>query len=308
MFSTNVTSGRRIHLSASNDQQLMINPVNGIFPQEFSRQHCNKGELDCGWYHGNWHLLKSLGLVSTSAIHEDSLNRLIKLAAADMTEPRILLTGSTDETLIRITHSACQAMGVNEKLSAVDICATPLGFMQAYASENQIELATFQSDILEFNTEQKFDIILTHAFMGYFNDVQRTLLVKKWSLLLSDQGRIITIQRIRPADSPLIVKFTPQQSAQFVSSALDAARLAGFNACEQDAVELAASEFSCKFVNYAITSKTVLESLFINNGLDFQVLEYHNLKKKGELSGPSVPSNAEFAHIVAKKSEVVHGT
>jgi len=308
MFAISKTSGRRIHSSASNDRQLMMNPVNGIFPQEFSRQHCNKGELDCGWYHGNWHLLKSLDLVSTSAVHEDSLNRLIKLAAAGMTEPRILLTGSTDETLIRITHSACHAMGVNEKLFAVDICATPLGFMQAYASENQIELETFHSDILEFNTEQKFDIILTHAFMGYFDDAQRAMLVKKWSQLLSDQGRIITIQRIRPADSPLIVKFTPQQSAQFISSALDAARLAEFNDCELDAVELAASEFASKFVNYAITSKSALESLFSDAGLDFQILEYHTLKKKGELSGPSVPSNAEFAHIIAKKSEVVHGT
>ena len=87
----------------------MIN-INGTDPQQLSRQLCNKGSLDCSWYHGSWHLLKSLGIVSTSAVHEDSISRLLKLALADMTTPRILMTGSTDETLVRLAHETCLAL------------------------------------------------------------------------------------------------------------------------------------------------------------------------------------------------------
>jgi len=285
----------------------MKNIINGLSSLEFSRRHCNK-QLDCSWYHGSWHLLKALGVVSTSAIHEHSLEKLIQLAVADMSAVRILVTGSSDETLVRIAQQSCQALGIDARLTAVDICATPLAFMQAFADEHRIELETCRSDILEFEPVNRFDIILTHAFMGYFDDVQRPALVNRWRQLLTDRGRIITIQRVRPADSPALVRFTPEQSARFVATAIEAAQASGqYQPSEIDAIQAAASDFAKNFVNHAITSRTALESLFIDADLDFQVLEYHHLEQKGELSGPSVPSNAEFAHIVAKKSEVIHG-
>ena len=138
---------------------------------------------------------------------------------------------------------------MKEQLYAVDICATPLAFMQAYAKQNNIELTTYHCDILEFetdeaNTEIKFDIILTHAFMGYFDDTQRPLLVKKWRQLLSDRGKIVTIQRVRPADSPSLVTFTAQQSTQFLTAAIEAAKQSAFNDAELDSLKTAASEFT----------------------------------------------------------------
>lgn len=282
----------------------MIKKVNGINPQLLAQQYCNNGEFDCRWYHGSWHLLKSLGIVSTSAVHEQSICNLLKLAIDGKTSPRILLTGSTDETLVRLAHDTCKTLGLQEKLFAVDICATPLAFMQAYAKENDIDLTTYRSDILEFDQEDQFDIILTHAFMGYFDDTRRPLLVKKWHQLLSEQGKIVTIQRVRPADSPALVSFTAQQSEQFIIAAVAAAKNSEFiDESDMDMVQNAATEFADKFVNHAITSKTALESLFTDADMHFHFLEYHKLDKKGKLSGPSVPSNAEFAHIIAKKSQ-----
>jgi phospholipid N-methyltransferase len=281
----------------------MIKTIDGISPRQFALQHCNKGKRDCCWYHGSWHLLKSLGVVSTSAVHEHSIIALLKKALSGNIAPRILLTGSTDETLVRLVHQACLSPGINETIYAVDICATPLAFMQAYADENRIELTTCHSDILAFETEQKFDVILTHAFMGYFDDSQRPVLINKWRQLLADQGKIITIQRIRPAGSPAIVTFSEQQASQFVTTAIEAAKHSALDASERDTVKKAASDFAEKFVNYAITDKTALESLFADAGLSFHFLEYCHLEKKGDLSGPSVPSDAEFAHIIAEKSQ-----
>ena len=84
-----------------------MNEINGLSPLQYAQQHCCKGDLDCSWYHGNWHLLKALGVVSTSAVHRDSIVRLLEQAVAGTVEPKILLSGSTDETLIRLVHNKC---------------------------------------------------------------------------------------------------------------------------------------------------------------------------------------------------------
>ena len=277
--------------------------IKGLSPQQYAQQHCCKGDLDCSWYHGNWHLLKALGVVSTSAVHSDSIGRLLEQAVLGTVEPKILLSGSTDETLIRLVHKTCAALGIREKLYAVDICATPLAFMQAYAEQNGIELVTVHTDILEFETAEKFDVILTHAFMGYFDEAQRPLLVRKWRQLLSDKGKIVTIQRVRPASSLLPVSFTAQQSSRFVAAAVEAVNtMDAVDRPEVATVRKAATDFAKNFSIHPITSRSALESLFTEAGLTFQTLEYYSLDKIGELSGPSVPSDAEFAHIIAGKS------
>lgn len=279
----------------------MIKTINGLSPQQFAQENCIKGEFGCSWYHGNWHLLKALGIVSTSAVHEQGITGLLKAALEGKTSPRILFTGSTDETLVRLTHDVCKGLGLEEKLFAVDICATPLAFMQSYANENNIKLTTYQSNILEFDAEYGFDIILTHAFMGYFDDFQRPLLIQKWKQLLSSSGQIVTIQRIRPQDSPKQVKFTSSQADQFIAAAIESAKQNTIDwAIDEKTAKTAAQIFADKFSNYAIRSRSDLELLFTNAGLAFQSLEYHYLEKKGELNGPSVPSNAEFAHIIVR--------
>jgi SAM-dependent methyltransferase len=275
--------------------------IQGLEPQEFAFLHCNKGRAACAWYHGSWHLLKSLGVVSTSAVHEEALFRLLTRALVDIDAPHILLTGSTDESLVRIVHHTCTSLNVHEKLHAVDVCATPLAFMQEYASNNGIALTTHQADILDFETSDHFDVVLTHAFMGYFDDEMRPILMAKWAKLLSDKGRIVTIQRVRPIESPKLVVFSETQASRFVEAAIGAAKSCG-SEIDLTAVESAAAAFASNFSNYAIRSKSAFESLFADAGLVFDFLEYHKLKKVGSLSGPSVPSDAEFAHVIAARA------
>ena len=144
---------------------------------EIAARHCGTGSQDCEWYHGSWHLLKSLGVVSTSAMHESGLKALLINAIATSSLPRILITGSTDETLLRPVHETCQEQDKPATLVATDICDTPLAFMKHYADNNNFSLATYRSDILKFKPNQQFDVILTHAFMGYFDETKRPLLV-----------------------------------------------------------------------------------------------------------------------------------
>jgi len=267
-----------------------------------AQRHCNTGADDCRWYHGNWHLLKALGVVSTSAVHEAGIVELLESAIGDNAAPRFLVTGSADETLLRIVHKTCQALGAQARITALDICATPLAFMESYASSTQIQLATVRADILVFDAAERFDVILAHAFMGYFDDVHRQRLVGKWKELLSAKGRIVTIQRVRPLKSASVVRFSQRQASGFVATAIDAARQQGMSSGpELNRVKEAATQFSNRFCSHAIRSKAALEKLFVDAGMVFERLEYHTLGQLENLSGPSVPSRGEYAHIVARR-------
>lgn len=213
-----------------------------------------------------------------------------------------MLSGSTDDSLLNIVAASCKDCNREAEFTAVDICATPLLIMEEFAARRDMHFSTVQADILAYSTEQRFDLIVTHAFLGYFEARERFRVLRKWASLLVEGGSIVTVQRVRPADSPALVRFSPGQAADFVASARSAAHRLGLSSpAQQERVQEAARSFSDNFTTHAITSRTELEHLFSEAGLQFRYLEYRSQETSGKLAGPSVPSGAEYAFIVAAK-------
>lgn len=271
--------------------------------RKLAEQYCNRGALDCRWYHGNWELLKSLGMVSTSAVHAIELGALLELALPDKSSvAKILLSGSTDAALLQILASTCADSGRNADITAVDICATPLELMCRYARENRLTFSAVKADVLDYHPEKRYDIIFTHAFMGNFDDMGRARLVRKWASMLNEGGSVVTVQRVRPADSPPMVRFSADQSRNFISASLAAAaQVDDLQPGDLARIEAAATAFTDHFMSHAITSKAALERLFLNAGFIFRHLEYKTLASKSDLAGPSIPSGGEYAFVIAVK-------
>lgn len=268
-----------------------------------AEQHCNRGELDCRWYHGNWELLKALGVVSSSAVHAKELRELLlKALPAGKANPSIFISGATDATLLEILHSTCLDAGVQPVVTAVDVCATPLVLMAEYAARHDLAFSKTRADLLAYPADSQYDVIFTHVFMGYFDARQRATLLRKWASLLADGGRVATVQRLRPPDSPPIVGFSPEQARHFRAAARDAAaNLDHLPAEERARVDDAAAVFTENLRNHVITSREDLERLFTDAGLRFSHLEYQSLEKRSNLGGPAVPSGGNYAFIVAEK-------
>lgn len=270
--------------------------------RDLAEQHCNRGESDCRWYHGNWELLKSLGVVASSAVHAKELGELLKRALpAGKRDPAILISGSTDATLLEIVHAACADAGARPVVTALDICATPLALMEAFARQHDFALSSARADILAYTADTGYDVIFTHVFMGRFDDNDRISLVRKWADLLADGGRVATVQRVRPPDSPTVVGFSEEQARHFRTAAQDAAARLDLPAEELARVGDAATAFTDNFRGYAITSPEALEHLFTDAGFRFRHLEYRSLEAKRNLAGPSVPSGGNYAFIIAEK-------
>ncbi|MEQ8231826.1 MAG: hypothetical protein RKL32_08945, partial [Gammaproteobacteria bacterium] len=121
----------------------------------------------CAWYHRPWPLFRALGLVSSAALHQHALG--VSLAAAARAgAQRVLVCGSADEALPALVVAAFAAAGVEPALSMLDRCRTPLRLGAQYAAHHGIALETCHADILEFEHRAAFDLVCTHAFLGYF--------------------------------------------------------------------------------------------------------------------------------------------
>ncbi len=269
--------------------------------RSLAEQYCDRHGIECSWYHGSWELLTSLGLVTTSAVHAGQFEHLLAKGTAAATDRQgVLISGSTDDSLLKTVSSAYRRIGMDAKYTAIDLCRTPLELMRLYADDNRLELELERTDILDYDPDTRFDVIVAHAFMGNFNERQRSELVLKWSSLLNPGGSVVTIQRVRPADSPPIVQFTPEQAASFIEFALDSARdVEDFTTTDLAVVERAARLFCDRFISHSICSKDALEGHFLDAGLRFRRLEYQKMETIRHLSGPSVPSGGEYALIVA---------
>ena len=270
--------------------------------RSLAKQCCDSDGVECRWYHSNWELLTSLGMVTTSAVHARQLERFLASATkASKDRVSVLISGSTDDALLKMASSSFKRLDIDGDFFAIDLCSTPLELMRLHAENYHLNFKSARTNILSYSPETQFDIILAHAFMGNFDEQQRSELLLKWASLLNPGGSIVTIQRVRPADSPPIVQFTPEQSASFISIALDAA-LEDENFTDSDLVfvEQAARLFTERFMSYSIRSKQTLEELFFGAGLKFRLLEYQKMEAMQHLSGPSVPSGGEYAFIVAE--------
>lgn len=266
--------------------------------RRLAERYCNRPGPDCGWYHGEWELLKSLGIVSTAAVHTSQLQALLRMALEGRSgRPRILLSGSTDDALLRVVRDGVGTRGVD--VVALDICATPLEVMRASDISGTLDFDVVRADILRYEDEQGYDLILTHAFMGNFADGDRARLLARWFALLRPGGSLATIQRIRPHGTPAVIGFSAGQTEAFVQAARESGARLGLDDIPR--VERVARTFAQKKRTYAITSRDDFEQLFTTAGFELTYLQYDVLPVLPGLSGPSVPSGGEYAFLIASK-------
>lgn len=266
-------------------------------------QHCHRhAGADCSWYHGPWPYFRLLGVVSTAAVHEQFLGATLAELLRNRVQPRILISGTTDYALLALLLDALA--GRPADITVADLCPTPLALCDGYARERGIAISTRAGDILTLTTEHPFDLVCTHAFMGYFDDAARAALVRQWHALLKPGGQLLTVQRIRPDAAPGLVQFSPDQSRAFRDLVLaEATRRRHELDLEPEQLAAAAQVFAERFRSHPIRSREELARLFTDAGFELNTFAFHDIGQHtpGLVSGPSVPAQAEFAHIIATR-------
>ena len=229
------------------------------------------------------------------------LNALGTLAR-ERRHPRVLVSGCADSSLFAHVVWAYAREDAPLECTVVDLSETPLYLCRWYAERVAAAVETRAIDILDFDTEQRFEVICAHAFLGYFDEGERRRLMVHWRTLLQPGGRLILVQRLRPDYPHDVVRFTPEQAHLFIKRVEHEARARRAElGIDPDTLVEAARIYTQRHQHYPIRTRSELHGLFTEAGFDFDRFDIKSVETAslGALSGPTVPGNAAFAYIVA---------
>lgn len=262
----------------------------------------------CRWNHGLWLYLRLFGLITTPVHHTEFFARAFRAAAARANggAVRLLVSGAADFGMLSQVLRAFRSAGSEPLITVVDVCETPLELSRWYAGREGCEIQTCRSDILQFETAERFDMVCTHSFLGQFDGPARARLAAKWFGLLRPGGRVATVNRIRPGMTGPWVGFDARQAEAFLAE-VDACIARATLPADVDASVLRdmARDYAAKFGAWPVASESQIRELFEGAGLRMEELQCALVDTQGggRISGPSTPGGALYACILAMRPD-----
>jgi SAM-dependent methyltransferase len=273
-----------------------------------ANSHCQ----DCGWYHGLWPYLRVIGAGKTlSGQSRWFLEQLRRHRSKEGV--KVLISGCADYSAFAHAIEGLGLQGASGRASAqvfaVDRCRTPLKLNELLSSKTGVPIINDASDILEFQTSQKFDLIFTSSFVGYFHPTQRPLLFKKYLSLLKPGGELVFAGRVQAGTEDDFVRLSADGISKAVEGALELNRR--FTAAEkmgdqefEDRVE----EYLRHKGSYRLNSAAGLEALIRDAGFPSLVIEtrapqlpQHQVR----LTAPSFAEDTPYLCVVARAPTAV---
>ena len=266
---------------------------------------CRSAEDNCAWYHGYWQYLRILGIVATPERHADFYARALGGLAASGDYRRILISANADYAMLAHLLLAYGEAAKNLSITAMDICETPLMLCEWYAERHGIEIETEASDILEWQTEKQFDLIVTHSFLPMLPAAAREILVGKWHGMLRPGGKIVSCTRLKPEWTEAHILPDPASIPAFRENA-HAKALKWQDSIGIDADEMAdaAVNYISRLKNYSLRSEQELRSLFGQADFTFDELNLVAVKGKNgnPQAGAGTSQDASYAEFITSRT------
>ncbi|MGI9413218.1 MAG: methyltransferase domain-containing protein [Hyphomicrobiales bacterium] len=258
----------------------------------------------CAWYHRARPLLRALDLVTAVGDHAPVLQAALADGLSGGAQ-RVLLSGCADETMLAQLFDALDRARSDADTTVLDRCATPLGLCRTFAHAEGRTPRFAMSDLFDHVPDRPYDMICTHAFLGFFAPSMRRQLIDTWARLLAPGGRLVTMQRLRPEYPEATIRFTPAQVDAFAAEARSRAAAFGDRlGIPPDDVATAASAYALGMHTHPVRSADELEQLFVPAGFDLTRLDTVEIARP-----PGVPKRgrrntgpAVHVVVVARKS------
>ena len=156
---------------------------------------------DCSWYHGIWQFLRVFDMVSTPTWHTRFYIEQLGLAAQTGAS-RVLITGAADYSMYAHVLHAFRTAGTEPSVTILDLCETPLMLCRWYGRFAEHRPEVVCGDVLEYEPESAFDVVVTDAFITRFSNVDRPRVAQAWARYLEPEGRLVTTVRLEPGLPP----------------------------------------------------------------------------------------------------------
>ena len=238
-------------------------------------------KADCAWYHGNWMLLRYLGVVSNPYWHEEFYKDALRFTHADEKED-FLVAGTADFSMPLL----CSEFGIHE-VSICDMCNTPLKICDIVSEFLGRNWTTFVQDICTEFTP-KYDIVINDAFLSRFIDKSKPL-KGIYGALKQGGYYITTLKKGNPnkggeVSDSIRENFMQKVKKRYVEKSKHLPKI------DIDAVS---AVYVDKMSSYPVRDEEELFELFINAGLNILQIE------KGSVVGEF--ESSEYFRIVSQK-------
>jgi SAM-dependent methyltransferase len=265
--------------------------------RRIAESRCATSGADCAWYHAAWPIWRLLGVGSGPAIHGSFFRGAIA-DLPDLSRPRVLISGSADQGMLVVALDAFRRAGIEPDFTVLDHCDTPLELCRVHAERLGLTIHTVARDIRDFEPETPFDIICTHAFVGYFSPSDRPALARAWRRQLRPGGHLLTVNRLRPNVPPEPIGFTAAQAEAFVATILQRAPALLPNE-DLDRLEAVARTYTARIRFHPVHTKQDLSEPLGEAGFEVTLRTEPIPPRPGGPTGPTTPGNALYALIVA---------
>lgn len=251
---------------------------------------------DCSWYHGAWQYLRILDLVSTPTWHPSFYIPELRRFADRHDNPRILISGTADYSTLAHVLWVFGEKDKNCQVTVLDLCQTPLILCKWYAQRVGDHIETVQQDILSYEPENKYHLIVTDAFLTRFPKLERSAVTKSWANLLQPGGCVITTCRIRTGanTSKQGITTKSREIEDFRARAIEQGkRWNDFLPLSIEEIGEKARRYAERIVSYPFLSPVEVREEFETAG--FEVMKLYENRVKGEME------STVYAEVIARR-------
>lgn len=288
--------------------------LSALLARRWARQCCGgpgaQLSNSCEAYHGLWQLLRLMGLGKTLGGHGSQyVQQFVDWAngralAGPAGPSHVLVSGCADYSMLAHLLCATRAVGLDTQVTVLDQCETPLKLNQWYAQHvGYAGLSVIQADILQFQPERCFDLIVTSSFFGYFSPAQREALFLAYAGMLAPGGLLVFSNRLRsgPEDEP--VGFTPAEALAFEARVMALApTLSDHVRPPADDMRSLARRYVQLFHSHPLNGPATVERLARVSGLNVVRLDgLHHMAAQQGVSGPTTSDASPYVFAVLQR-------
>lgn len=285
------------------DHQVVKEPINLTWrlAQQLADQHCE----DCSWYHSQWQYMRLIGMGKTlsgqSKWFSDQIQRW-----RDQSPLAVLISGCADYSAFAHTVAALGLENARKaRIVAVDRCQTPLALNDYLAQSLGVTINNEKQDIMSFDSIEKFDLIFTSSFLGFFNPTERVSLFRKYMQLLKPGGELVFANRMKDEPEDVKMRFSEEATESSLQSALALNRqYAAADKLSDGEFEKRMREFMRHWGSYPLNSAENLKSLMEQAGcIDYTIEERmpELPQTKVSLVGYTFAERTPFLCVVVRK-------
>ena len=269
--------------------------------RDFALQYCPQAlGGDCTWYHSVWVYLRALGLVKNAGGQGEFLREKLQSLSESAHARRVLISGSADDAIVHVALTAFRNANRPLELTLVDCCETPLALSRWSAGRAGFVLSTHRADIVEFDGDSSFDVIIANSFLSYVEPLRRPLLFRRWSSLLTQGGTLLLTNRIRPSATAASVGFGAAEGQSFCAAARrEAERHRSKLGIDPSQLQDWVREYTQRMKSFPLKSRDELAKLLDDAGFSSDRIETIRFGGSAEIAGPTASDGAEFVRVTA---------